>query len=81
VKRGEQLYRGIRHFGFDMFNFPLGSSLPARFATFWERVYLFALIWAFNSASLQYKDFNIIRRVEIWISREKLMHKYLVADE
>lgn len=45
-------------------------------ADFFDSLYAFALIWAFNPASLNGKGYQKLKRVQLWISRRTLLSKY-----
>ena len=60
--------RLMRRLGFDVFPYrgPWG-----RFGEFWENLYTWGLMWAFNTASLRHK--SLLRRTEVWMS----LHTFL----
>jgi len=66
----------IGRLGFDLL--PLGRSISRLkpFLEFWENIYLWGLIWAFNPASLKGKRLVDLRRCQIWISRRELLERY-----
>ncbi len=47
-----------------------------RFGAFWENAFNLALVWAYNPPSLKSRALPRLRRVQLWISREKLTAKY-----
>ena len=47
-----------------------------RFAEFWQNLYSWALIWAFNPPSLKKKTLLGMRRYRLWMTREELLRKY-----
>lgn len=47
-----------------------------RFGAFWENAFNQALVWAYNPPSLRSRTLPRLRRVQLWISREKLAAKY-----
>ncbi len=56
---------------------PEGPRGPwRRFVEFWENAYALALVWAFNPPSLEAKALTGLRRVQMWISRERLIDTY-----
>lgn len=50
---------------------PLG-----RFGEFWENLYSWWLMWAFNATSLRSREFFRLRRSEMWISRDEFLRRY-----
>jgi len=52
------------------------AGLLKRFTDFWENLYSWWLIWAFNPVSLRRKRFWHLQRCQLWISREALLSKY-----
>lgn len=73
VKQATEL---IGRLGFDLL--PLGRSISRLkpFLEFWENIYLWGLIWAFNPASLKGKRLLDLQRCQIWISRRRLLERY-----
>jgi len=71
---GEKL---IRRLGFSILPYhnPLG-----KFSEFWENLYGWALIWAYNESSLKYHHFSQLHRSEIWMFVDDLMQKYGESD-
>ncbi len=47
-----------------------------RFAEFWENTYTWALMGAFNRASLRRRSFLRLRRVEIWMTAEEFLRRF-----
>ncbi len=47
-----------------------------RFGEFWENVYTWALMWAYNGASLRTRHLFEVRRSEAWISKEAFLRRY-----
>lgn len=45
-------------------------------ADFFDSLYAFALVWAFNPASLNGRGYQKLKRVQLWISRRTLLSKY-----
>lgn len=50
---------------------PLGH-----FGEFWENLYTWAIMWAFNEASLSRRRLLHLRRSEIWMTTEEFLHRY-----
>lgn len=67
---GERLFQRL---GFSVFPYqsPLG-----RFGEFWENVYTWALMWAFNAVSLQNRRLLQLRRTEVWMSTDEFLARY-----
>jgi len=67
---GERLFRRL---GFEVFPYhsPLG-----RFGEFWENMYTWWLMWAFNNASLRSHRLLRLRRAEVWISVGAFLERY-----
>lgn len=65
--------RLMHRLGFSIFPYhhPLGN-----FGEFWENFYAWMLIWSFNRPSLQGRRLLQLRRSEIWMSKEGLLHRY-----
>lgn len=47
-----------------------------RFGEFWENMYSYVLIWAFNPKSLSYRQITKLKRREFWISIGEFMHRF-----
>jgi hypothetical protein len=47
-----------------------------RFAEFWENAYTWALMWAFNKASLRRRSLFRLRRFEIWMTAEEFLRRF-----
>lgn len=62
--------------GFDVRNLTLEAGQWGRFKHFWENIYSWALMWAFNPGSLRGKRFLRLQRYQFWISREMLLQRY-----
>lgn len=62
--------RALRHLGFEVVRPP--SGLWHRFAAFWENLYTWAIIWAFNPPSLRRRRFGRMVRCHIWLTRKTL---------
>jgi hypothetical protein len=71
---GEQLARRL---GFQLLPYrpPLG-----RFGEFWEYVYAWALVWAYNPGGLGSLRFSRFQRSEIWMLKEELLRRFLAAS-
>ena len=67
---GEKLFKRL---GFTMFPHqnPLG-----RFGEFWENLYTWALMWAYNAVSLRQRRFLALRRTESWMSTDGFLRRY-----
>lgn len=70
-----EVRRLVEHLGFD---FRTGDAPGCRVwkYAFWQNLFSWWLMWAFNPASLQGKHFNEIARGELWISRARFMEKF-----
>jgi len=62
--------------GFDVVDLTLQAGRWGRFKHFWENIYSWALMWAFNPGSLKRKRFLGLHRYEFWISRKMFFHLY-----
>lgn len=60
--------------GFDVVSRPPGWL--GRFGQFWENLYAWALMWAFNAPSLRRKQLLRLQRTEVWMSRQRLLGWY-----
>ncbi len=66
--------RTLRTMGFDVV---LPRQTPWRtFASFWENLYNWAIIWTFNPASLRVRKLVQMRRCHVWMSRKRLFERY-----
>lgn len=70
--------RLMRWLGFDVF--PYQGRLT-RFGEFWENLYTWWLMWAFNAASLRHRQLLRLRRVEVWTSADAFLKRYRVRIE
>lgn len=43
---------------------------------YWENFYAYLLMWTYNPQSLRGKRLGDLRRMELWISRERLLSRY-----
>ena len=66
--------RLMRRLGFDVVPRPLGRL--GRFGEFWENLYAWALMSAFNALSLHRKQLLRLQRTEVWMSRQRLLERY-----
>lgn len=74
---GLQQYAGVlRTLGFDFIPRPPPANVWQRLARFFERLYVWALIWAFNPGSLKSKHLLTFERGELWMSRKTLLQRY-----
>jgi len=55
---------------------PSRMSPARRFAAFWENGFNLALVWAYNPPSLRSRSLPRLRRVQLWISRARLLGSY-----
>lgn len=62
--------RALRHLGFEVVR--PQSGLWHRFAAFWENLYTWAIIWAFNPPSLRRRRFGRMVRCHVWLTRKTL---------
>lgn len=77
---GWQRYAGaLERLGFDFRPLPPSASIWERIGRFFEHLYVWALIWAFNPTSLRGKRLLAARRGELWISRTRLLERYAPA--
>lgn len=67
---GEKL---MRRLGFALFPYqsPLG-----RFGEFWENLYTWWLMWAYNASSLRRRHLLRLRRTEMWMSANEFVRRY-----
>jgi hypothetical protein len=67
---GERLFQRL---GFSVFPYqsPLG-----RFGEFWENLYTWGLMWAFNEVSLQKRHLLRLQRTEVWMSTDAFLARY-----
>lgn len=66
--------RLMERLGFDIMPRPPGPL--GSYGEFWENLYTWALMWAFNAPSLRHKHLLRLRRSEIWMSRQRLLERY-----
>jgi hypothetical protein len=66
----------VRGWGFDLILVHESAGLLRGFVEFWVDVYAMGLLWVYNPASMERKRFQGMKREELWISRQTLMHKY-----
>ena len=50
---------------------PLG-----RFGEFWQNLYLWAIMWAFNEPTLAQRSLLRLRRCEVWMTSDELLRRY-----
>ena len=62
--------------GFDIVNLTAQGGRWRRFTHFWENMFSWALMWAFNPASLRGKRFLRSQRYRLWMSRRTLLQRY-----
>lgn len=46
------------------------------FGEFWENLYTWSLMWAYNAASLRHRRLLSLHRTEVWIERDEFLHRY-----
>jgi hypothetical protein len=65
--------RLVQRLGFTLLpqRHPLG-----RFGVFWENLYAWGLMWAFNPATLRGRTLLGLRRAEMWMPVEELLQRY-----
>ncbi|RME80039.1 MAG: hypothetical protein D6775_17100 [Caldilineae bacterium] len=65
--------RFMERLGFVVFHHrhPLG-----RFGEFWENLYAWALMWAYNPASLRHRTLWGLSRMEVWMRMEDFLQRY-----
>lgn len=65
--------RTMQHLGFTVLPYhrPFG-----RFGEFWENLFSWWLMWAYNNPSLNSRDFWRLLRTEIWMTREEFIRRY-----
>ena len=71
---GEGPARLMTRLGFDVVTRP--RSWLRGFGEFWENLYAWALMWAFNAPTLRRKQLLRLRRTEVWMSRQRLLERY-----
>jgi hypothetical protein len=62
--------------GFDIVNLTAQGGRWRRFTHFWENIFSWALMWAFNPGSLRGKRFLRLQRYRLWMSRRTLLQRY-----
>jgi ceramide glucosyltransferase len=73
------LERKVGRFGFEVVDDDGPSGLWERFGEFWENVYAWALVWAYNPGGLKGSGSWKLHRRHLWLSRATLLHKYGAA--
>lgn len=65
--------RLLERLGFDVIPHPqpLGD-----FGAFWENLYAWGLMWTFNAASLRHYQLLRLRRMDMWMSKSRLLERY-----
>lgn len=71
-----QVARLAEQWGFELVDQQKPRGIFRRFASFWENLYTWWIIWAFNPASLKGKSLWRLQRGQLWISRETLLRRY-----
>ncbi len=52
-----------------------------RFGLFWENLYSWLLMWAYNEASLRHRPLFHLARSNVWMPVEKYLARYAVVNE
>ena len=52
-----------------------------RFGEFWENLYTWALMWAYNAVSLRQRRLIALRRTEVWMTSGKFLRKYGAGED
>lgn len=65
--------RMMQHLGFTVLPYynPLG-----RFGLFWENLFSWWLMWAYNYPSISTRHFKKLQRTEIWITKSEFLKRY-----
>ncbi len=65
--------RLMQHFGFTVLPYhrPFG-----RFGEFWENLFSWWLMWAYNTSSLRSRQFWRLQRTEIWITKDEFLRRF-----
>jgi hypothetical protein len=66
-------YRFMQRLGFKVI--PYYSRL-GKFGEYWENLYGYALIWAYNEGSLKTKRLGRLHRYEVWMSRAAFVERF-----
>ena len=72
---GDRLFTRL---GFTVF--PCRSPL-GRFGQFWENVYTWSLMWAYNAVSLRQRKLLALERTESWITARDFLQRYADTGE
>ena len=67
------------HWGFEQVEGEHDQGKWGRFRAFWQRFYARALAWAYNPVSVQRHKQEQMARSELWMTREKLLERYLAT--
>lgn len=70
--------RLMRRLGFDVLPY---RGLLGRFGEFWENLYAWGLMWAFNAASLRRRQLFRLHRAEVWISARMFLERYNISTD
>lgn len=65
--------RVMQHLGFTVL--PYHRSF-GRFGEFWENLFSWWLMWAYNNPSLNSRDFWRLQRTEIWMTKDEFLQRY-----
>ena len=63
----------LEHMGFLVLPYhrPFGA-----FGEFWENLFTYWLMWAYNPASLHNRSLLSMRRTEFWMSRKQFLERF-----
>jgi ceramide glucosyltransferase len=73
------LERKVGRFGFEVVDGDGPSGLWGQFGEFWENVYGWVLVWAYNPGGLRGNGSWKLHRRHLWLSRATLIEKYGTA--
>lgn len=71
----------LTRLGFEVHRLRAQASPWARFAEFWQSLYSYALLWAYNPGSLHSKPLLRLERCQLWMPRHVLDERYLHARD
>ncbi len=63
----------IQHLGFVVLPY---HGFLGRFGEFWENVFSWWMMWAYNDPSLHSRNFWRLQRTEIWMTRAEFLHRF-----
>lgn len=70
ARQGKTLFQ---HLGFSISHHP---EALGRFGEFWENLYTWWIMWAFNPATLRRRRLLHLRRMEVWMSAKEFLSRY-----